>query len=113
MAEKRRRDVEIKLRVTTEEKALIEKKMAQIGTANMNAYIRKMAIDGYAVNLELPELREMVSLLRRSGANLNQIARRVNQTGRVYDTDLEDIRQGYEKLWDATRKILTSLAAIQ
>ena len=113
MAEKRRRDVEIKLRVTTEEKALIEKKMAQIGTANMNAYIRKMAIDGYVVNLELPELREMAALLRRSGANLNQIARRVNQTGRVYDTDLEDIRQGYEKLWDATRKILTSLAAIQ
>ena len=55
----------------------------------------------------------MAALLRRSGANLNQIARRVNQTGRVYDTDLEDIRQGYEKLWDATRKILTSLAAIQ
>ena len=51
MAEKRRRDVEIKLRVTPEEKALIEKKMSQIGTANMNAYIRKMAIDGYVVNL--------------------------------------------------------------
>ena len=113
MDRKREREIQLKFRVTPEERALIERKMAQLGTTNMAAYLRKMAIDGYAVNLELPELREMVSLLRRSGANLNQIARRVNQTGRVYDTDLEDIRQGYEKLWDATRKILTSLAAIQ
>ena len=113
MDRKREREIQLKFRVTPEERALIERKMAQLGATNMAAYLRKMAIDGYAVNLDIPELREMVSLLRRSGANLNQIARRVNQTGRVYDTDLEDIRQGYEKLWDATRKILTSLSALQ
>lgn len=113
MAEKRRRGVEIKLRVTPEEKELIERKMAQIGTTNMNAYIRKMALDGYVVNLELPELRELVSLLRRFSNNLNQLTRRVHETGRLYDTDLENLRQGYEKLWDTARKVLTSLAAIQ
>ena len=113
MGEKRRRCVEIKLRVTPEEKELIERKMAQIGTANMNAYLRKMAIDGYVVNLDLPELRELVSLLRRSSSNLNQLTRRVHETGRLYDTDLEDLRQGYDRLWDAAQKVLTSLAAIQ
>ena len=59
--------------------------MAQLGTQNMAAYLRKMALDGYVVRLELPELREMVSLLRRSSNNLNQLTRRVHETGRIYD----------------------------
>lgn len=87
--------------------------MAQLGTINMAAYLRKMAIDGYVVNLELPELREMVSLLRRSSNNLNQLTRRVHETSRFYDADLEDLRQNYERLWDAAQKVLTSLASIQ
>ena len=87
--------------------------MAQLGTTNMAAYLRKMAIDGFVVNLELPELGELVSLLRRSSNNLNQLTRRVHETGRIYDADLEDLRQGQERLWDAAQKILTSLAKIQ
>ena len=109
----RQREVQLKFRVTPEERELIEKKMEQLGTTNMAAYLRKMAIDGYAVNLELPELREMVSLLRRSSNNLNQLTRRVHETGRFYDTDLEDLRQSYDGLWDAAQKILSSLAKIQ
>ena len=62
----RQREVQLKFRVTPEERELIERKMALLGTSNMAAYLRKMAIDGYAVNLELPELGEMVSLLRRT-----------------------------------------------
>ena len=107
------RQVQLKFRVTPEERALIEQKMAQLGTTNMAAYLRKMAIDGFVVNLELPELGELVSLLRRSSNNLNQLTRRVHETGRVYDADLEDLRQGQERLWDAAQKILTSLAKIQ
>ena len=87
--------------------------MALLGTSNMAAYLRKMAIDGYAVNLELPDLSEMVSLLRRSSNNLNQLTRRVHETGRFYDADLEDLRRDYDGLWDAAQKILTSLAKIQ
>lgn len=109
----RQRDVQLKFRVTPEERALIEGKMALLETSNMAAYLRKMAIDGYAVNLELPELREMVSLLRRSGNNLNQLTRRVHETGQFYDADLEDLRRDYDGLWDAAQKILTSLAKIQ
>ena len=109
----RQREIQLKFRVTPEERELIEQKMTQLGTTNMAAYLRKMAIDGYAVNLELPELREMVSLLRRSSNNLNQLTRRVHETGRFYDADLEELRQSYDGLWDAAQKILSSLAKIQ
>ena len=107
------RQVQLKFRVTPEERALIEQKMAQLGTTNMAAYLRKMAIDGFVVNLELPELGELVSLLRRSSNNLNQLTRRVHETGRFYDADLEELRQSYDGLWDAAQKILSSLAKIQ
>ena len=66
MAEKREREVQLKFRVTPEERQIIEQKMTLLGTSNMAAYLRKMAIDGYIVNLDLPELRELISLLRRS-----------------------------------------------
>ena len=109
----RQREVQLKFRVTPEERSLIEDKMALLGTSNMAAYLRKMAIDGYAVNLELPELDEMVSLLRRSRNNLNQLTRRVHETGRFYDADLEDLRRDFDRLWEAAQKILSSLAKIQ
>ena len=105
----REREIQLKFRVTPEERELIEAKMAQLGTQNMAAYLRKMAL----VRLELPELREMVSLLRRSSNNLNQLTRRVHETGRIYDADLEDLRQGQEKLWEAAEHILSALAALK
>ena len=108
----RQREVQLKFRVTPEERELIERKMALLGTSNMAAYLRKMAIDGYAVNLELPELGEMVSLLRRSSNNLNQLTRRVHETGRFYDADLEDLRRDYDGLWEAAQKILSSLSKL-
>ena len=109
----RQREIQLKFRVSPEERAMIEQKMDLLGTTNMAAYLRKMAIDGYAVNLDLPELRELVSLLRRSGNNLNQLTKRVHETGRFYDADLEDLRRDYDGLWEAAQKILRSLAKIQ
>lgn len=108
----REREIQLKFRVTPEERELIEAKMAQLGTQNMAAYLRKMALDGYVVRLELPELREMVSLLRRSSNNLNQLTRKVHETGRIYDVDLEDISQRQEKLWDGVKEILTQLSKL-
>ena len=70
---KRRRDVQLNFRVSQEELALIEQKMSQLGTKNREAYLRKMALDGYAIRLDLPELKELVSLLRRSSNNLNSL----------------------------------------
>ena len=112
MAE-RKRNKEIHFYVTDEERKLIRRKMIESKTKNMGAYLRKMAIDGYVVNLDLPELRELVALLRRSSNNLNQLTRRVHETGRYYDADMEDLQQNYEKLWGAAQKIISSLAAVQ
>ena len=109
---KRKRDIQLKVRVTPEERAMIETKMAQLGTTNMGAYLRKMAIDGYVVKLDLPELREMVSLLRRSSNNLNQLARRANETGRIYPEDLADIRQNLAQLWESAKEILRVLSTL-
>ena len=111
-APKRKREVQLNFRVSPEELALIEQKMAQLGTKNREAYLRKMALDGYVVRLELPELKEMVSLMRYSSNNLNQLTRRVHETGRIYDADLEDISQRQEALWDGVHRILTQLAKL-
>lgn len=109
----RERQIQLKFRVTPQERTLIEQKMAQLGTRNMAAYLRKMAIDGCVVNLELPELSEMVSLLRRSSNNLNQIAKRMNETGRIYEADIEDVLENQERLWQAASDILSSLAKLK
>lgn len=109
---KRKREVQLNFRVSPEELALIEQKMAQLGTKNREAYLRKMALDGYVVRLELPELKELVSLMRYSSNNLNQLTRRVHETGRIYDADLEDITHRQEALWDGVHRILTQLAKL-
>lgn len=113
MMAKRKRTVPLLFYVSEQEKELIETKMEQYGTNNLSAYLRKMAIDGYVVNLDLPELKELVSLLRRSSNNLNQLTKRVHETSRFYDADLDDLRHSYDGLWDAVHKILTALAKIQ
>lgn len=108
----RKREVQVNFRVSPQELEMIEQKMAQLGTSNREAYLRKMALDGYVVKLELPELKELVSLMRYSSNNLNQLARRAHETGRIYDADLEDISRRQEALWDGVHKILTQLAKL-
>lgn len=108
----RERDIQLKFRVTPQERELIELKMDQYGTHNMAAYLRKMALDGYVLKLELPELKELASLLRRYNANLNQIAKRVNETRRIYDADIADILGQQEQIWQGVRGILTKLSGL-
>lgn len=108
----RRRKIRLEFYVSEKELRMIQQKMAQIGTNNFSAYLRKIAIDGCIIKLELPELRDMVSILRRSSNNLNQIARRVNETGRFYAADMEDMLAKQEHLWQAANEIITRLASI-
>ena len=108
----RRRKIRLEFYVSEKELHMIQQKMAQIDTNNLSAYLRKIAIDGCIIKLELPELRDMVSLLRRSSNNLNQIARRVNETGRFYPADMEDMLAKQEQLWQAANEIITRLASI-
>ena len=109
---KRNRTEQIKFWATPEEKELILKKMELYGTGNMGAYLRKMAIDGYVIKLELPELKEMIRLLGIANNNINQIARSLNSTGRIYEADIQEIRDRVDGLYDYARKILDSLSKI-
>ena len=108
----RNRPIQVKFRVTPEERKMIDRRMEQAGTNNMAAYLRKMAIDGYVVKLDLPELRDLISLLRRTSNNFNQIARRVNSTDRIYADDITEMKNLLEQIWEAGNRILEKLAAI-
>ena len=108
----RKRNVQLHFMVTEHERSLIDIKMEQLGTKNMGAYLRKMAIDGYVIHLDLSDIRELVTLLRRTGNNLNQLTKRVHETGNIYGEDIEDLRQSYDKLWDMTGEILSRLSSI-
>ena len=104
-----RRNIRISVRLTEEEHRLLKEKMARIGVTNQEAFLRKMALDG----LDLPELKQMISLLRYTSNNINQIAKRLNESGRAYDTDLAEILEKQKQLWGLANKILMKLSAIQ
>ena len=104
------RKVQLNFRVTEREKQLIEDRMQEIGTTNREAYLRKIAIDGMLVKLEVPELKEIVSLMHRTSNNVNQIARRLNETGRIYEVDITDIRNQQEQLWDMLNSLITKIS---
>lgn len=110
---KRRRKIPIYFMVSEQEYEQIKLKMTQYGTRNMGAYLRKMAIDGYVIRLDLSDVNEMITLLRRSSNNLNQYTRRAHQTGRIYQTDIEDLQNRFEQLWEKAGQILTRLASIR
>jgi hypothetical protein len=86
--------------------------MEQIGVANLSAYLRKMAVDGYIIHLDMSEVQELVRLLRICSNNLNQYARRANETGSIYAADVEDLRSRLDGLWDGMEKLLRGFANI-
>lgn len=106
------RKVQLNFRVTEREKALIEEKMLALGTTNREAYLRKIAIDGYIVRLDMPELKEIISLMRRTSNNVNQIARRLNESGRIYDVDITDVKEQQEQLWVKLNELMTQISGI-
>ncbi len=108
----RQRPIQVKFFVDEKELDLIKQKMAQLGTENMSAYLRKMAIDGYTIKLDLPELRELTSKMKRIANSENQIAKRLNETGHIYETELAEIQKNQEEIYEGIRKILESLAKI-
>ena len=111
--EKREREVQLKFRVTPEERQIIEQKMALLGTANMAAYLRKMAIDGYVVNLEIPELTKCVKLLHYISNNVNQMARHMNSGGAFYPDEAHDICVKQDKTIQLFGEILAQLAKLK
>lgn len=108
----RSRNISLAFRVSEEERRLIELRMEQAGMKNMRAFVVKQAIDGRIIHVELDSVREMIRLLSNATNNINQIARRVNETGNIYSDDIEDLRKRYDELWEQTREILKRLSAI-
>ncbi len=100
------RTVGLYTKVSPEEKEVIDQKMALLGTSNLRGYLRKMAVDGYIVNLDMECVVELVKLLRSISSNVNQIARRCNETRNLYAQDVEDLRQGYTEVWQGINDLL-------
>lgn len=100
------RTVGLYTKVSPEEKEVIDRKMAMLGTSNLRAYLRKMAVDGYVVQLDMSSVVELVKLLRSISNNVNQIAHRCNETRNLYAQDMEDLRHGYAQVWTGINDLL-------
>lgn len=98
--------------MSDQEYARMCRKIESMGIRNHAAYLRKMALDGYCIQLDLPEIREMTSLLRRCSNNLNQYAKKANETGSIYQEDIRDLKARLDKIYAQTEKILERLNAL-
>ena len=107
-----KRSVRVEFVLTEAESALIKERMAELGITNLSAYLRKMAVDGYIIHLDMGDIQEMIRLLRICSNNLNQYTRRANETGSVYAADVEDLRTRLDDLWNSMDKLLRGFANI-
>ena len=108
-----KRDEIIILRTTKAEKDRIYEKMLGMGIRSLSAYIRKMALDGYCLHLDLKELRRMAYLLQMCSNNLNQYAKRANESGSIYAEDIRDLQKRLDELWEMQKLILKRLSGIR
>ena len=104
--------MQIIIRVTEEERSLIEEKMRQIPTLNLSAYARKILIDGYIITLDLQEVKGHTAQLQKIGVNINQIAKRINETGRIYADDMNEIKRAMEEVWRLERRLLLQFKSL-
>lgn len=107
------RDKWVHFVMSQDELERVQQKMEELGIRNKSSYLRKIALDGYCVNLELEDVKEMVSLLRYCSNNLNQYAKRANETGSIYAEDIKDLQNRQNEIWKIAKEILARLATIQ
>lgn len=105
----RKRNIQLKIWLTEEERRLIDEKMKLLPTSQIGAYIRKMAIDGYIIYTDTANIKEMNKELRAIDRNINQIAKRVNSTGDIYRGDITELRERLGEIWQLQRTILSTL----
>ena len=108
----RNRPRQVKFWVSEEEYQLLQKKMKAAGGVNQGAYIRKMILDGYIVNLDIPELKEIIRLLSITSNNVNQMARRLNAEGSIYQQDIAEVEAQLEQNYKMLRRLITKLGRI-
>lgn len=109
----REKDQMLHFRVSKAELNAIREKMQELGTHNMAAYLRKMALDGYCIRLDLGDLKKVVSLMRYASNNLNQYAKKANETGSIYLEDIQDLKIRFEHIWSELKEIHIRLASIE
>lgn len=103
MAE-RTRPIRIEFCVTEQERQLIQSKMAQLGTKNMGAYLRKMAIDGYIIKVDYTQQKKLAAAVSRVASNINQICRRINSSGHLYTEDVEELKERQAEIWSLLKE---------
>ena len=103
MAE-RTRPIRIEFCVTEQERELIQNKMAQLGTKNMGAYLRKMAIDGYIIKVDYTQQKKLAAAVSRAASNINQIYRRINSTGHFYAEDVAELKEQQVEIWSLLKE---------
>ena len=108
-----KRDQDVHFLASKEEVERIHEKMDELGIRSMGAYLRKMALDGYCIRLDLQDVKALVSHLRICSNNLNQYAKRANETGSIYRADIEDLQKRLEEIWTDMREVLVRLSSIQ
>lgn len=109
----KRRPIELKFHVDEQEYEIIRKKMELMGISCTAAYLRRMALNGYILHLDVPELFSYGTKLRTVSSNFNQIAKRINSTGRFYEEDLTSMRELLDNLWAAMSALLDKLASLK
>ena len=110
---KENRTIRYTIRLTESEARQLQKKMDLLGISNTAAYLRAMAMNGYMLRVDLPEIREMIRLLGNMTNNLNQIARRMNSGGSIYETEIDEMRVKQNELWAMMQQLLTRLEGTQ
>ena len=105
-----KRDQDVHFLASKEEVERIHQKMDELGIRSMGAYLRKMALDGYCINLDLQDVKALVSLLRICSNNLNQYAKRANETGSIYEADIKDLQERLETIWADMKEVLVRLS---
>ena len=100
----RTRPARIEFRVTEQERQRIQKKMEQLGTKNMGAYLRKMAIDGYIIKVDYTEQKKLAAAVSRAAANINHICRRINSTGHFYEDDIVELKAKQCEIWELLKQ---------
>ena len=106
------RSKRIELRVTAEELRQIHERMQETGISSLTAYMIRMAIHGYVIKMDLSDLKELLRLMQISGKNLNQYAKKANETGSIYHEDIEELRTAQKEILQELRKVLEKLTAI-
>ena len=102
----------IYMKVSPEELQQIRERMESVGIQNLSSYMRKMALNGYVINLDMTDMKEVLRLMKISSNNLNQYVKKANETGSIYLEDIEELQLSHKSLLQLLGNILDHLSKI-